>query len=435
MMVCIGKHSLAITEEDKNVSIYFPAGSQPTLYFYGVLREDETLVSCELQSDYLPMPFESAEHAIVTLTLPEGDLEVNIDKVEVEMVTVEETIPLSWFPAPAATAQHHYDNDGMLVGTDLQFVHSYPNPSQEWSVVVANTNGDEVRSVSGTGELFSAYDSSSSSEWNYLPSGEYKATFYLIDGDTAEEVARRTFIIGSPTLKITLGGYTSYSKYLEGNVDAANACERGTVYDISVALNVSEALLAKYAYSFTFQYASGDVENVATGKNRFFRDSKGGNAVSFEPYCLKANATFDGASASNTKEFYITGLPVTYAPPKEASKWTKESGDVSFNSGEAKLNEGSIANNDFAIPAQTKVEVGYNVKVRAGAFWSTTEFTITVGSTKVFTQSLSGGFLSEKTSNYSSSVSATLTSNTTKIKCSSSNSYTNVNSISLKYSK
>lgn len=433
VMVCVGKHSLAITEEDKNVSIYFPAGSKPTLYFYGVLRESEQTVSCELQSDYLPVTYEAAEHAIVTLTLPEGEVEANISKVDVEMVTVEETIPLSWFPAPTATAQHHYDNTGMLVGTDLQFVHSYPNPNLQWRVVVTNAADEEVRRSEGSGELFSAYDSSS--DYLYLPSGNYLATYYLIDGDTAEEVGRRTFMIGSPELKITLGGYTSYSKYLEGNVDAANACDRGSVYDISVALNVSEALLAKYPYTFTFQYASMDVENVTPKKNRFYRDVLANQAPSFEPYRLKADATFDGASASNTMGFYITGLPVSYAPPTTAGKWAKEDGSVSFNSGEVKLDEGSIANKDFAIPAKTKVEVGYKITIRAGALWTTNEFSIVLGKDNLPIQSLQGGFLSANTKNYEGSKEYELTSQTEKIICKSSKSYTNVSNLSLKYKK
>ena len=219
VIVRVGSHSLAITEEEKNVSVYFPAGSQPTLFFYGVLRENGEVVSCELQSDYLPSPFAAADHAIVTLTLPESELEVNIAKVDVETVSIEETIPLSWFPAPAATAQHHYDDAGMLVGTDVRFVHSYPDPNLQWRVVVTNAASEEVRRSEGSGDLFSSYDSSS--EHSYLPSGNYLATCYLVDGDMAKEVGRRTFTIGSPELKITLGGYTSYSKYLEGNIDAA----------------------------------------------------------------------------------------------------------------------------------------------------------------------------------------------------------------------
>ena len=434
LMVQVGSYSLAITEEEKNTSIYFPAGSKPTLYFYGVLRESEQTVSCELQSDYLPVTYEAAEHAIVTLTLPEGEVEANISKVNVEMVTVEETIPLSWFPAPTATAQHHYDNTGMLVGTDLQFVHSYPNPNLQWRVVVTNAADEEVRRTEGSGELFSAYDSSS--DYLYLPSGSYLATYYLIDGDTAEEVGRRTFTIGSPELKITLGGYTSYSKYLEGNVDAANACDRGSVYDISVALNVSEALLAKYPYTFTFQYASMDVENVTPKKNRFYRDVLANQAPSFEPYRLKADATFDGASASNTMGFYITGLPVSYAPPSTANGWSKASGDVSFNSGEARLDNGSIANARLAIPSQVAVVMDYNVKIRAAAtLLSTTTFTISLGGTELLSQTQRGNFFSESSKTYSGSKDYTSTSQTTTIECKSSNSYTNVNSISLKYKK
>ena len=434
VIVRVGSHSLAITEEEKNVSVYFPAGSQPTLFFYGVLRENGEVVSCELQSDYLPSPFAAADHAIVTLTLPESELEVNIAKVDVETVSIEETIPLSWFPAPTATAQHHYDSDGMLVGTDVRFVHSYPDPNLQWRVVVTNAASEEVRRSEGSGDLFSSYDSSS--EHSYLPSGSYLATCYLIDGGMEKEVGRRTFTIGSPELEITLGGYTSYSKYLEGNIDAANACDCGSVYDISVALNVSEALLAKYDYTFTFRYGSGYTENVTPKKNRFYRDVLAGQAPSFDPYQLRADATFDGASANSTKDFYITGLPVSYAPPSTDMGWSKTSGSVSFNSGETRLSEGEITNTGLAIPAQTQVAMDYNVKIRAAAtLLSTTKFTITIGSTEVFSQTQRGDWLSESSSNYSGSKTYVSNSQTTSIKCRSDKSYTNIYSLNLKYGK
>ena len=434
LLVQVGSYSLAITEEEKNTSIYFPAGSKPTLYFYGVLRESGQTVSCELQSDYLPVTYEAAEHAIVTLTLPEGEVEANISKVDVEMVTVEETIPLSWFPAPTATAQHHYDNTGMLVGTDLQFVHSYPNPNLQWRVVVTNAADEEVRRSEGSGELFSAYDSSS--DYLYLPSGSYLATYYLIDGDTAEEVGRRTFMIGSPELKITLGGYTSYSKYLEGNVDAANACDRGSVYDISVSLNVAETVLARNEYTFTFRYGSGYTENVEAGKNRFYRDVVANQTAKFDPYRLEANVTFDGVSLNANKDFYITGLPATYTPPT-ASDWTATS-NVTFSGSEAKLNGNNtaITNAGFSIPAQTKVVMDYNVKIRAAKYLTTTnKFTITIGSTEVLSESLRGGVFSESTKDYSGSKTYTSSSQTTTIKCTSSKQYTSIYSLSLKYSK
>lgn len=432
LRVRIGNQSIDLASDEAKQSVYFPAGSAPTLIFYGTLREDDRIVSFELQSDNLPTIYEAAEHAIVTLTLPdpESALTINISKVEVETVTIGETIPLSWLPAPVVTAQHVYDGAGYLQGTDVEFSNSYPG--MPWRAVVTNAAGVAVRSIEADDALLSSYDSSS--EYPYLPSGDYKVTYYIVDGASATEVSSVMFSLGKPDLKLLVGGYTSYTKYLEGDVDGANECDGKSAYDISVSLNVAERVLAKNDYTFTFRYGSGYTENVETGKNLFYRETVPNQTASFEPYRLEANVTFDGVSLSGAKEFYITGLPATYEPPT-ASHWTT-TGSVSFSGSEAKLNgnNAAITNAGFAIPSQTKVTMDYNVKVRAGA-WATNKFTIALGSANVVSQSLTGGLLSEKTSSYSDSKVSTTTSQTTTIKCTSSKQYTSIYSLSLKYSK
>ena len=433
LRVRIGNHSIDLPSDEAKQSIYFPAGSEPTLIFYGTLKEFDRVVTCELQSSDLPTIYEAAEHAIVTLTLPdpESALTINISKVEVETVTIGETIPISWLPAPVVTAQHHYDDEGYLQGTDVEFSNSYPG--MPWRAVVTNAAGVAVRSIEAGDALLSSYDSSS--EYPYLPSGDYKATYYIIDGTSATEVSSVTFSLGKPDLKLIVGGYTSYNKFLAGDIDGANACDGKSVYDLFVSLNVAETVLAKNDYTFTFRYGSGYTENVEAGKNRFYREELTNQAASFDPYRLEANVTFDGVSLNANKDFYITGLPAMYAPPT-ASDWTATS-NVTFSGSEVKLNGNntSITNTGFAIPAQTKVAMDYDVKIRAGAVYSTTKFTITIGSTEVFSQSLKGSLLSEKTSDYSGSKTYTSSSQTTTIKCTSSKQYTSIYSLSLKYSK
>ena len=433
LRVRIGNHSVDLPSDEAKQSIYFPAGSEPILIFYGTLKEFDRVVTCELQSSDLPTIYEAAEHAIVTLTLPdpESALTINISKVEVETVTIEETIPISWLPAPVVMAQHRYDDAGYLQGTDVEFSNSYPG--MPWRAVVTNADGVAVRSIEAGDALLSSYDSSS--EYPYLPSGDYKATYYIVDGASATEVSSVTFSLGKPDLKLIVGGYTSYTKFLEGDIDGANACDGKTVYDVLVSLNVAERVLAKSDYTFTFRYGSGYMENVEAGKNRFYREELTNQTASFDPYRLEANVTFDGISLNNAKDFYITGLPAMYAPPT-GSDWTATS-NVTFSGSEVKLNGNntSITNAGFAIPAQTKVAMDYDVKIRAGAVYSTTKFTITIGSTEVFSQSLKGSLLSEKTSDYSGSKTYTSSSQTTTIKCTSSKQYTSIYSLSLKYSK
>lgn len=433
VLVRVGNHSQGITEEDINSSVYFPAGSQPKLFFYGILRDNDEVVSLELQSADLPTTFEAADHATITLNLPDPESAVglvDIAKVEVETVTVEETIPLAWLPAPVATAQHRYDAAGYLQGTDVEFSNSYPG--LQWRAVVTNANNQVVRSVEGTGILQTAYGNSS--EYPYLPSGDYMATYYIVDGASVEEVSCRAFSVGKPDLKLIVDGYTSYTKYQEGDVDGANKCDGNSVYDVLVSLNVAESVLTKNEYTFTFRYGSGDTENVEAGKNRFYRDVVANQTAKFDPYRLEANVTFDGISLTTNKDFYITGLPVVYTPPT-AEDWTATS-NVSFSGSEVKLNGSNtaITNDGFAIPAQTRVTMDYNVKIRAAA-WSSNKLTITFGDYEMFSQSLTGGLLSEKTSNYSGSKDYTPTSQTTTLKCNSSKSYASIYSLSLKYSK
>lgn len=422
LIVKVGDHSLALTADEVESSIYFPAGSNPTLIFYGTLKENDELVWCELSSTSLPIPFAAADHAIVTLNLPDPESALNVDITKVEVVTesMVETIPLSWLPISTATAQHHYDSQGILMGTDVIFSNSYPG--MQWKAVVTNAKGEELRTVSGTGELKSTYDSSS--DWPYLPSGDYKATFYLEDEGTFNKVGSRDFSVGKPELKLLLGGYSSYTKYLEGDIDAANECDRGSVYDISVALNVSETLLNKYPYTFTFQYGSMAVEDVTPGKNNFKRTFPiTGHAVSLTPYQLKADASFDGVSVNNFKDFYITGLPVTYAPPTKAGGW-KDSGErVSFNENEVRLGgEGGFAhydeyiyNQDLAIPRHTMVALNYNVMIHTAT--TATTLTITLGKDEIFSQHVNGGAFNSTDAPYNDTKTLSLAGNSTELKC------------------
>jgi hypothetical protein len=387
-----------------------------------------------VSSEALPEVYGAADHAIITLCLPDpvSAAAVSISKVEMETVTIGQTIPLSWLPAPVVIAQHCYDDMGYLQGTDIEFSNSYPGMS--WKAVVTNANGQVVRSIEVGDMLLSSYRNSP--EYPYLPSGDYKATYYIANDTSFKEVNSVIFSVGKPELRLTIGGYTSYTKYLEGDIEGANACDGNSVYDISVDLNVAEAVLAKNEYAFTFRYASGYTENVVAGKNRFYRDIVSGQAPSFDPYRLEANVTFDGVSLNGVKDFYITGLPVTYAPPSEGNGWSKSSGTVSFNSGDVKLDNGSISNAGLAIPSQTTVAMDYNVMIRAGAtLLSTTKFTITIGSTEVFSQTQRGNAFSESSSNYSGSKAYTSSDQTTTIKCSSNKSYSSIYSLSLKYGK
>lgn len=434
--VRLGSHFMTITPGYETSSIYFPAGSSPELTFYGTLKSDaERQVAFALQSDALPSVYQAAEHGIVTLTLPapESALIVEIGKAEVETVSMEQSIPASWLPIPHAEAKHVYDADGMLVGTDVSFSNTYPGAT--WKTVLTNADATVVRTVSGTGALCSAHDSSI--EWPYLRAGEYTATYYVVQNDMEKKMGTRNFTIPRPELTLTVGGYTSYSKYLEDDINGANACDANTIYAPSVVFNVSEELLAKYSYTFECTYMGAE-EQIQAGANTYSPGDKTDVAAGFDPYTLSATATFDGVTVQKKHDFYITGLPVNYTPPTEET-W-KNNGKVSFENDKAVLgyfSSGSqyIYNDGFAIPQGTIIDFAYNVSIKADAMKTT--LSISLGEDVLFSKK-EGSFII-KDYPHSGSLKHVMESNASQFKC--HNSYgagsdcSTIYSLDLKYAK
>ncbi len=437
VMVKLGSHSMAIASEREASSIYFRAGSSPTYTFYGTLKSDPSQqVSMPLQSDVLPAVYQAADHGILTLTLPEPEtaLVVQIAKAELETVTMEQSIPLAWLPAPRAEAGHVYDGNGMLVGTDVSLFHPYP--SATCKTVLTNADATVVRTVNGKGNQTSAY--SSSSDWPYLNAGEYTATYYIVQDGVEKAIGTRSFTVPQPNLKLTLGGYTSYTKYKdEGNVDAANTCEPYVVYAPSAILNVSEALLAKYDHTFTCTFG-GTAEQIAANANTYAPGNKTGMTASLTPYVLSAAATFDGVNVQENRNFYITGLPANFAPPAQAN-WEVD-GAAEFDGGKVRVGSWKynsyILNRGFAVPQGTKFDFTYSLLLRSRAATSTV--TITLGSDQLFTKSeyAFGG----KNYTYADTKSFVLGSNATEFKCATKASiggdnYADFYSLILKYAK
>lgn len=104
---------------DPTASAYFPAGSVPEVTFHAVRRDDGRAVSTSLNAALAAkLPLEAGRHARVTLGVSQD--RVQITKVDVEEVTIAETIPPSWLPRPK-TGVSGFDeqNELNLVETDL----------------------------------------------------------------------------------------------------------------------------------------------------------------------------------------------------------------------------------------------------------------------------------------------------------------------------
>ena len=411
LLVHIGNYSMGIDKEQTASSIYFPAGSQPQFYFYGTLKSDNgRMVSIELDHNDIPDVFQAADHAKLTLTLPDPEcaLGVNISKAEVTTVQLDETIPLSWLPVSTVIPTHQYNEDKMLVGTNLTFSNNYPG--MEWKAVVTNANGETVRTVTGSGALFSEYKSSS--DWPYLPAGKYKATYYLVKEDGENKVSSREFIVGQPTLTAKAEGYTSYDKYLSRDIDAANAADGYTLYEPLVSVNISPSLTANPRYNYQMTYTfNGETKTTTTNIQNIGNKKLDARLAAYQ---LSMNVQFAGEQVAANNDFYITGIPFMFAPPT-TSTWEKD-GDVTDDGDYARMgrwNGGSqsLTYTKVAIPTGTQLSLDYKFKPNAGAV--STTFTISAGNQTL----VSGKANSYQNPTYEGVQSVTISPDATYIRC------------------
>lgn len=363
LTVKVSNYSVTLTNSASDVSAYFRAGTSIGLAFSGVIKGTGQHVSQDFDMTNVPnfpQIFQAADHAIITLTLPDpqSSAVVSITKVEMQEATMDETIPLSWLPIAVALPEHQYDYQGNLVGTNITFPNAYPGST--WKAVVTNSAGTVVRAVQGTGNLLS--DFSKNSEWPYLPAGQYRATYYIMEGETANLTNTRDFVIRSPKLKATVDAWTSYDKYLAGDIEAANACTNSTAYGFQKYFSVSQSLSnnAKYRdlYSWT---ATVDGSSVPINSDEI-------TGLSFASHTLKVTGTFDGATATAQKTLLITGLPYD-GNACRFSDWTGGSWSDSGDSGGAQAREpgqacylftSTIYTPKFYVPANINFSMSWN---------------------------------------------------------------------------
>ena len=103
-------------------SAYYRAGSMPVFTFVGTLRNGGGVKEVPLENSNLSSPstFAAGKHCRITLKLSDAapGLRVEISKVEVDSVTINETIPLEWLPKPKVTAEGFTDNTLFMFETE-----------------------------------------------------------------------------------------------------------------------------------------------------------------------------------------------------------------------------------------------------------------------------------------------------------------------------
>lgn len=118
--VSVNTSVTTLTNDGK--SAYYRAGSMPVFTFVGTLRNGGGEKEVPLENSDLsnPSTFAAGKHCRITLKLSDAapGLRVEISKVEVDSVTINETIPLEWLPKPKVTAEGFTDNTLFMYETE-----------------------------------------------------------------------------------------------------------------------------------------------------------------------------------------------------------------------------------------------------------------------------------------------------------------------------
>ena len=425
--VSIGTTSASITNENPGKSVYVRAENTVELTFTGYLKALGQTVSMPIVlPDSVSYTLHAADHLIITLGLkPDAESAViTVQKAVLDSVGVDEKISYNWLPRPAVTTEHKYVR-GELVGTDLSISASFPDATWEARIHQGSASGNVVRILSGKGALTSTYQNNPA--WPYLPPGNYVATYryYSKQGKAFNFSKTTEFTVPNADLTLTTDAYTSYSKYEEGDIEAANACERLTVYEPRAKWNVAASLLANSNYTKTYTTSlAGKTATVAATKNDEVLANITDVPISANLYTLTITANFCGQEVAATKQVRITGLPYSLNL-KSHSEWS-ESGSVDWYDNDVRLGHLSTGgqsittNSSVIIPQNTRICADYHVNVHSATVGTT--FSITAGGQVMLSITEDGGFGNNK-DNLHQGTSQSIVANSTITSLVCNNSY------------
>ena len=148
LKVSVGSQYVTLKPAD-NKSAYYRAGAHPSFAFVGVMT-DGTQVEIPIENEKLQdeATFAAAAHCKITLTMEAtSGLKLKIEKIEVEKVTVSETIPVEWLPKPKVSGFE-----------DITYVETDDAPSAVIDYTASLPIQDMELTVNMQDEQYSAYN-------------------------------------------------------------------------------------------------------------------------------------------------------------------------------------------------------------------------------------------------------------------------------------
>lgn len=230
------------------------------------------------------------------------------------------TLELQKATLASATAAHTYSN-GVLTGTQVSVNLGIDQTTAAYITALAlqikNAEGTVIRTSNV--EVAESVVMPAEGSWPYLPLGDYTVSgTYTLSGVTEKPIEDILFsVTEAPVFQISATvPYTSYDKYLAGDISGANDLNGSTIYNVGATVTISDAILNNENYpslSITDNGAAVSAGNIS--------------GCSWGEHTIKASYTLDGVTAEAAEAVVeVTGLPYSHTFYKNESNtkstWT-----------------------------------------------------------------------------------------------------------------
>jgi hypothetical protein len=362
----------------------------------------------------------------ITVTAQNGATysKVSSKSFTVEAAAMKNLGEIDFKAEPGAKAEHTYSN-GILTGTMVTLTPGLPAGMEAYVQNLTATmtkNGVEYRKISKSSasatEVMEVADG-----MTYIPQGEYVVEYtYTLNGVPETKTVNVT--VPAPTFTVSASAYTSYSKYLEGNISAANNCAPETIYDIKCSVSISDDVLKQLEMSscaVTLKRPSGSEISLSGSVNKkagSFLSTSQYNVSEWGAYALSSSVTFDGVTESCApKTLHITGLPYRAAPPTNSGAHPWAGSANQWESSYVRLHKHTISQT-FHAPSNVNVSVYQNARIYTRSDDLT--YTLSLSGNKLYSITQSSYIPATKTTNVNESYNAVLNGSNPQMQISNS---------------
>lgn len=257
---------------------------------------------------------------------------------------------------------------GVLQGTKV-IASSAPIEGQTWTVIIKNSSGTTVRTLSGTGDLSSPETDAS---WPYLPMGDYtvECKYTTSNNRQITKTLPTLSITTKPSFNATLSAYTSYSYYagedgVTRSILEANKCANNVIYSPTVRVfGIASRILENDNYELTLTPSGFTGTLKSSDRDVFVYNNV--TVSSWGKKDLSVTVSFCGGEVKAQKSVHITGLPYSATTESDFNAWSggewTDSKAFSTAAGRwAYFFDGTIYTPQFHIPTNIDINLSFTI--------------------------------------------------------------------------